>query len=762
MSLNSSEATEGRKSGVIPYNPDWAYQLDVSENNFEMWFDGTPGNNKDTPTSFELKGVMDTTETRFTFPAEMEVELTEIRIHDAEGSSTHPLKVQLLLQDGQRIDGAVPDFLGNQYLAWLSHPIPAKYQKVKAVVFLMPKDPIHATDAGIYPNEIQFIGKYSPLPTPKTAPVTRVSFRNMYGVNSFPWDNTGREATLAAPGDKEQLSRFEQMGWNRAYDDWHLFEAVKDDYRFAPTHSGDWNQDRGFSRLKEKGVKNIQAIKTIPSWITDTYPKSHVNQVEYRNGENAYHPYKGNVAFYSSLGAFPEKGTTNPEDFPFTSKQPTTFVAQDTKLCYTWNGKTYVLRTTNDAVNYLEVFTKANASDENPVGKLKSLFNKNLDRDRLTPATYLAFAQMAFQSAVRYGTNKGVNPALVLTPDKKTGLDLVDGVEAGNELNAHWHGRKRYLNPYEHAAFLSAFYDGHKGTLGPRAGVKKGDPNLNAYVGGIVSANPRFYRAMIDWCRENRGYRKDGTVDICWDVVKYHQYTTSSGLEQHKNSTRFAIPADMHPDATGKVQTIKNLHLNLVGRTVPVHIGELGYDVGPSEQGAAQIKNSATGYISSRKNTQGVWVLRDQLTYAFQGVDGLQFYILEDPVYIEDPYASAAIYATSGFFARNFGKYPKEKRPVAWYSAQFQKEFGEYTPQQLVNKAPMVLKANNKEKVMYALWLPSMEGKTGTYPLALPGVTSITLFTLQDGAATMKSQVIPVKGTYTVALSETPVFVKVN
>ncbi|WP_181305317.1 hypothetical protein [Rufibacter sp. XAAS-G3-1] len=762
IGLSSAEAADGRKAGIIPYRSEWAYQLDVSENNFDLWFDGTLGDNPDTPTSYNLKGVMETTETMFTFPPELEVELAQINFYDGKGSSSNPLKVHLLLTDGKRIENAVPDFHGNQYLAWLRHEIPVKYQKVKAVIFLMPKNMTHSTDEGIYPSEIQFVGKYTPYMAPKAVPVTRVNFRNMYGVNSFPWDNTGREANQSSPGTVSQLSRFEHMGWNRAYDDWHLFEAVKDDYRFAPAHSGEWNQDRGFARLKERGVKSIQAIKTIPAWITDTYPKSHVDNVSYRNGENAYHPYKGNVAFYNNLSSFPAEGATNPRDFPFTTKEPTTYVANDTKLCYTWNGKGYVLRTTNDTVTYLDVFTKENATDANPVGKLKNVFNKNLDRDRVTPATYKAFAQMAFQSAARYGTNKAVDPTLVLTPDKLVGLDLLDGVEAGNEMNAHWHGRKRYLNPYEHAAFLSAFYDGHKGTLGPRAGVKKGDPKLKAYVGGIVSANPRFYRAMIDWCRENRGYRKDGTVDICWDVVKYHQYTTSSGLEQHKNGPRFAIPADMHPSATAKVQEMKNLHQHLVGRTVPVHIGELGYDVGPSEQGAADIKNSATGYVSSRKHTQGVWVLRDQLTYAYHGVDGLQFYILEDPVYLEDPYTSNAIYASSGFFARNFGKYPKEKRTAAWYSAQFQKEFGDYTPQQLVSSAPMVLKATRQKSVLYALWLPSMTGEVGTHTLALPGVTSVTLYSLVDNASSMKSQVIPIKGSYTAKISETPIFVKVN
>lgn len=48
-------------------------------------------------------------------------------------------------------------------------------------------------------------------------------------------------------------------------------------------------------------------------------------------------------------------------------------------------------------------------------------------------------------------------------------------------------GRKGYHSPVEYAAALSAFYDGHKGAMGPGYGVKTADPTMKVAMGGLVS-----------------------------------------------------------------------------------------------------------------------------------------------------------------------------------------------------------------------------------------------------------------------------------
>src|SRR5690606_24790815 len=141
--------------------------------------------------------------------------------------------------------------------------------------------------------------------------------------------------------------------------------------------------------------------------------------------------------------------------------EPSYFIDKATQYVYEWDGTDYVLLTENVPGVYFEVYTEENAEIPEVIGVLKTHWNDTLTEDRNNPATYVQYAKMLFQVAARYGNNPNIDPLLVLTPDKATGLNLIEAVEAGNELNAHWHGRRRYLSHTEQAALLSACYDGH-------------------------------------------------------------------------------------------------------------------------------------------------------------------------------------------------------------------------------------------------------------------------------------------------------------
>lgn len=103
--------------------------------------------------------------------------------------------------------------------------------------------------------------------------------------------------------------------------------------------------------------------------------------------------------------------------------------------------------------------------------------------DLTSPASYIEQAQLAFQYIARYGSNTAINPALLSvnttqrwTGDDvntiRTGLGLIKYIECDNERDKWWKGRKAYQTGREYAANLSAFYDGHKNTLGQAVGVK--------------------------------------------------------------------------------------------------------------------------------------------------------------------------------------------------------------------------------------------------------------------------------------------------
>ncbi|WP_240543764.1 hypothetical protein [Spirosoma foliorum] len=161
--------------------------------------------------------------------------------------------------------------------------------------------------------------------------------------------------------------------------------------------------------------------------------------------------------------------------------------------------------------------------------------------DLTSPKSYLAHARVAFQYIARYGFNKRINPSLLSVSSVKTtagvnsvkmGLGLVRYIECNNEPDKTWKGRNGYQSAREYAANLSAFYDGHKNTLGPGVGVKNADPSVTVVMGGMSTATTDYIRAMIDWCKEFRGYRPDGSVNLCWDVINQHLYANDAQSSQ--------------------------------------------------------------------------------------------------------------------------------------------------------------------------------------------------------------------------------------
>jgi hypothetical protein len=98
-------------------------------------------------------------------------------------------------------------------------------------------------------------------------------------------------------------------------------------------------------------------------------------------------------------------------------------------------------------------------------------------------------------------------------------------------------------------------------------------------------------------------------------------------------------------------------------------------------------------------------------------------------------------------------------------------ELGEFVFESRVADHPRVLKFRNGKQVLYAIWAvekmdlkkgqrPRFTETTGSYTLSLPGVRSITVKNLADGAGAMHSQQVSLTNeSYTVNYSAKPVFV---
>ena len=371
--------------------------------------------------------------------------------------------------------------------------------------------------------------------------------------------------------------------------------------------------------------------------------------------------------------------------------------------------------------------------------------------DFTNPNSYILQAKVAFQYAARYGGNSKVSSSLLSVdtstrwtsdPENtvKKGLGLIKYMECDNERDKWWKGRKAYQTCYEYAANLSAYYDGNKNTMGPGVGVKNADPNMLVVMGGIASADPTYVHGMIEWCREHRGYRSDGSVNICWDVINYHLYPNNSFPEG--NATTGVAPEQSIAAKTAQ-SFIQMSHQ--YATDMPVWVTETGYDMNQgSPQKAPPIGNKTAAQVEAD------WILRTSLLYARNGIARVFFYEAYD-----DNAANPTQYASSGLINDD-----KSRRPAADFLYQVNKVFGNFTFKKSTGSSPIVDQYQSGTQQAYVLTLPSQNGSTVSYSLDLGLADSAYIYKPAVGANDMTSTKVKLAGgKLVVSVTETPTFV---
>ncbi|AUD00513.1 carbohydrate-binding protein [Spirosoma pollinicola] len=376
-------------------------------------------------------------------------------------------------------------------------------------------------------------------------------------------------------------------------------------------------------------------------------------------------------------------------------------------------------------------------------------------KDFADPTSYLEQAKMGFQYMARYGYNTNVNPALLSvnstprwtgdTPNSiKIGMGLIKYIECDNERDKWWKGRKAYQTAREYAANLSAFYDGHKNSMGPGVGVKNADPTVKVVIGGLASASSGsdYVKGMIDWCKQYRGYKPDGTVNLCWDIINYHMYSDNTSSSQSGTSTRGAAPevTPVNLIAEDFRQTAHRQSYDM-----PVWITETGYDVNQgSPLRAIPIGNK------SALETQGDWILRTALLYARQGIEKVFFYQLYDDN------STGGMFGTSGLANGD----NLTRRPAADYLYQTKKLFGDYIYKETINRNPFVDRYERNGNSAYVLVVPDEVGRTATYTLDLGSATQARVYRPKVGSNDMDMELVSTnQGKLQLTVTETPLFV---
>ena len=321
------------------------------------------------------------------------------------------------------------------------------------------------------------------------------------------------------------------------------------------------------------------------------------------------------------------------------------------------------------------------------------------------PNSYLEQAKVAFQFAARYGSNALVNQSLLSvnstprwTNDKintiRVGLNTIKYIECDNERDKWWKGRSAYQTGREYAANLSAFYDGNKNIMGAAAGVKNADTAMKVVMCGVADPSTDYFRGIVDWCKEFRGYKTDGKINLCFDIINYHYYS--------KDATAASGTA---PELS-KTDSIARSFISMAHQyayDIPVWVTESGYDLNQNSTLHAIPVANKTAQL-----TQADWILRTALLYARCGVEKLFFYQLYDNN------TSSNIYSTCGLLNNN-----SSRRPAADFIYQVNKMFGNYFYQQTLNADPVVDKYSDSTSDMYVIYVPDQIGRTANYTLQL-------------------------------------------
>lgn len=371
--------------------------------------------------------------------------------------------------------------------------------------------------------------------------------------------------------------------------------------------------------------------------------------------------------------------------------------------------------------------------------------------NRSLPATYLIQAKMGFQFAARYGRNKNVPVELMSVNTKprwdndtmnqiKTGLGYISYIECDNERDKDWRGPEAHQSAEEYAANMSAFYDGHMGRMGKNAGVKTADPSMKVVMGGLSDPNIGYVIKMIEWCKKNRGYKPDGSVNLCFDVINYHLY--NNDYIAHHPATVGKAP---ELSAAAKTADAFVRMAKKYANGTEVWITESGYDLNPkSPQRAIAIGDKPA------EITQADWMLRSALLYQRHGLKRSFFYMLDDV----DP-KSEVQYSSAGFADGH------HKRPVADYFTQTKKLMGDFHFMKNMNTSPMVDVYGLGERKIYVLFIPDEENRKIPFRLNLGAGSSAKIYTLVPGANEMSEKTVAVtNGILNLTLTETPVFVE--
>ena len=402
--------------------------------------------------------------------------------------------------------------------------------------------------------------------------------------------------------------------------------------------------------------------------------------------------------------------------------------------------------------------------------------------DAEDPASYIEHADWLYHFTARYGSNVFSNnklnqliaPKLGAVENPLTGMGLVKYIENWNEPNKWWlitTYPSAYFFAEEYAAMTSVDYDGHAQTLSLQndpdnpgqqistVGVKNADPNMQFILSGIADLEISYLQDMVAWWQANRPANA-AHGQMPFDAINFHHY---SNVNQALNSFGIGGISPEQDDLKGDLITVVAYRDQfLPGKEL--WLTEFGYDT--DEISEMRVPANGIG-TSDRQEVQGQWIVRAYLEIAAAGFDKAVMYELRDACTGD----TCGLYQSSGLVTSiETGEQPKK----SWYYlGTYLQVLGEMifdadlSPCQdtvCTVDCPRVYRfvhPTDPNQWVYAVWSPTVCGKTFNYDINLEGASSAVLVEMQQGSLVGKTSAIA-GSSVNIPVSERPVFVVVG
>lgn len=116
-----------------------------------------------------------------------------------------------------------------------------------------------------------------------SASPTNSTFKDYLGINAFEWNFASEKVHEKV--DEGRFNVIKSFSGIRHYLDWERIESIENKFTYSVTHSGGWDYDEIYRRMKLANKFVLIDLKGCPAWLLATYPEGQ------RDAENVPAPF---------------------------------------------------------------------------------------------------------------------------------------------------------------------------------------------------------------------------------------------------------------------------------------------------------------------------------------------------------------------------------------------------------------------------------------------------------------------------------------